>query len=337
VAATKLEFAKSPQIMELYKNASIPDNVKRFNSMTKPNNNNNNNNNKPKVAEANTARASSSMQQGNVPILGTRNEPSGERQRPSIQELLKKQYVFKRAMIKGFFNQVVEYNHIKLPDPKRPDQVGMTNNPLYCPYHRYVGHVIEDCVGFKEWLQRAIDEKRLALQPDAINPDYHAVNMVSIGSCPESAVEEGKWVPLMQLEKELTNMHISQGNPKANVNQWHIVRHYKPPRRDFQRCEASRVASYSKKSVPWQHDPSRRRLPRRFVPMSEGDAQFPRHGRILPTLAQFMPQDWGQSSQSPTLEKEAAREECNVILQHGDNASSASSDEGLTPLECETL
>jgi hypothetical protein len=42
--------------------------------------------------------------------------------------------------------------------------------------------------------------------------------MVSIGSCPESAIEEGKWVPLMQLEKELTNMHISQGNPKADVN-----------------------------------------------------------------------------------------------------------------------
>jgi hypothetical protein len=62
VAATKLEFDKSPQIMELYKNASIPDNVKRFNSTMKPNNNNN----KPKMAEANTTRVSSSMQQGNI-------------------------------------------------------------------------------------------------------------------------------------------------------------------------------------------------------------------------------------------------------------------------------
>jgi hypothetical protein len=207
VAATKLEFEKSPQIMELYKNAGIPDNVKRFNSTMKPNNNSNNN--KPKVAEANTARPSSSMQYGNVPMLGTRNEASGGRQRPSIQDLLKKQYVFKRVMIKGFFNQVVEHNHIKLPDPKRPDQVGMTNNPLYCPYHRYVEHIIKDCVAFKEWLQKAIDEKRLALQPDAINPDYHSVNMVSIGPCPKSSVEEGKWVPLIQLEKELTNIKLS--------------------------------------------------------------------------------------------------------------------------------
>jgi hypothetical protein len=181
-------------------------------------------------------------------------------------------------MIKCFFNQGVEHNHIKLPDPKRPDQVGMTNNPLYCLYHHYVGHVIEDCVAFKEWLQSTIDEKRLALQPDTINPDYHFVNMVSIGSCPESSVEEGKWVPLMQLEKDLTNVHLSRGTPKANANGWHTVRHYKSPRKDFQRREASRIASFSKKYVPWQHDPSRRRLPRQFMPKFEGDAQFPRCG-----------------------------------------------------------
>jgi hypothetical protein len=73
------------------------------------------------------------------------------------------------------------------------------------------------------------------------------------------------------------------------------------------------------------------------VPTSKGDAQFSGDGRILPRLAQFMPQDWGQSSQFSILEKEATREECNVILQYGDNTSSTSSDEGLTTLECETL
>jgi hypothetical protein len=47
-------------------------------------------------------------------------------------------------------------------------------------------------------------------------------------------------------------------------------------------------------------------------------------------------QDWGQSVQSLTLEKDVAREECNVMLQCGDNTSSVSSDKGLTTLECET-
>jgi hypothetical protein len=83
VATTKLEFEKSAQIMELYKNASIPYNVKRFNSTMKPNNsNNNNNNNKPKVAEANTTRVCSLMQQGKMPILGMKNEAPGGRQCP---------------------------------------------------------------------------------------------------------------------------------------------------------------------------------------------------------------------------------------------------------------
>ena len=36
VAATKLEFEKSPQIMELYKNAGTQDQNKRFNSTAKP-------------------------------------------------------------------------------------------------------------------------------------------------------------------------------------------------------------------------------------------------------------------------------------------------------------
>jgi hypothetical protein len=74
MAATKLEFEKSPEIMEHYKNTSIPDNTKRFNSTMKPNNNNNN---KPSVAEGNTLRESSLMQKSNVPILGMGNETLG--------------------------------------------------------------------------------------------------------------------------------------------------------------------------------------------------------------------------------------------------------------------
>ena len=81
----------------------------------------------------------------------------------------------------------------------------MTNNALYCPYHRYVGHVIEDCVAFKEWLQRAINEKRVNLDPEAVNPEYHTSNMVTVGPCLESRQENeehgGSWVPLSQVEQ----------------------------------------------------------------------------------------------------------------------------------------
>jgi hypothetical protein len=86
VAATKLEFEKSPQIMELYKNASAFDPAKHFSSTSKPNNNGC----KIKAREANTTRVFSSTSHGSVPLVGARNDQAGGRQRPTMQELLKK-------------------------------------------------------------------------------------------------------------------------------------------------------------------------------------------------------------------------------------------------------
>jgi hypothetical protein len=73
VAATKLEFEKSPQIMELYKNASTSNNARRFNSTFKNNTNNNNGGKQKGPAEANTARVEASTHQRSVPVLGMQN------------------------------------------------------------------------------------------------------------------------------------------------------------------------------------------------------------------------------------------------------------------------
>ena len=99
-----------------------------------------------------------------------------------MHDLLKKSYIFRRELVKDMFDQLMEHRALNLPEPQRPDQVNMDDNPLYFPYHRYVGHAIEDCIAFKEWLQRAVNEKRVTLDPEAVNPDYHAVNMVSVES-----------------------------------------------------------------------------------------------------------------------------------------------------------
>jgi len=170
VAATNLEFEKSPHIMEIYKNAGAFDPSKRFTSTSKPSNNSDK---KKAPMEANATRVFSSTPHSNVPMLGTRGEQDGGRQRPTMQELLKKEYIFRRELVKDMLNQLMEHRALNLPEPQRLDQVRMTDNALFCPYHRYVGHVIEDCVAFKEWLQRAVNEKRINLDPEAINPNYH--------------------------------------------------------------------------------------------------------------------------------------------------------------------
>ena len=79
VAATKLEFEKSPQIMELYKNASAFDPAKHFASTSKQIYNGS----RAKApAETNTTKVFLSAPQGHVPILGARGEQTEGRQRP---------------------------------------------------------------------------------------------------------------------------------------------------------------------------------------------------------------------------------------------------------------
>lgn len=141
-----------------------------------------------------------------MPILGAKGENLGGRTHQSFQDLLKKQYAFRRDLIKGMFDQIMEHKALNLPEPRRPDQVNMTNNPLYCPYHRYVGHTIEDCITFKEWLQKAIDEKRINLDLEALNPDYHAVNVVTVKSTQEGGPQENTWVSLARVEHNLASI-----------------------------------------------------------------------------------------------------------------------------------
>ncbi len=347
MAATKLEFEKSPQIMELYKNASTFDPTKRFNA-TKPSGSGN----KPKVpTEANSTKVFSTAPQGQVPMIGAKNEQVGGRQRSTLQDLLKKQYIFRRELVKDIFNQLMEHRALNLPEPRRPDQVTMTDNPLYYPYHRYVGHAIEDCIAFKEWLQRAVNEKRINLDADAINPDYHAVNMVSVEPFPQKQREGRRatsWAPLAQVEDQiakiiLTKAHAThvEASHGDNNRPWSVVRRKPQPMSFPPRRPQMKLSPHTHPTSRRWLDPSRRRPPPRFVPFLEGDESFPRWGRELPTLAQFLPKGWEQSSISTREAMEVDNSTstpniapCNVILTYNDSTSTGS-DETFTGRERE--
>lgn len=43
---------------------------------------------------------------------------------------------------------------MKLPEPKKPEEVEKTDDPSYCPYHRCLGHTIENCITFQDLLER---------------------------------------------------------------------------------------------------------------------------------------------------------------------------------------
>lgn len=320
VAATKMEFERAPQIMELYKNAGNNDN-RRFNSSYKTVNNGG----KPKLSAESNATTT-------VPVFGPRDDQRPNK-RPNIRELLNKQYVFRRDLVKSLFEQMNEHHLLTLPNPTRPDQVNMVENNLYCPYHRYVGHKIEDCIAFKEWLQRAVDEGKLALKPEAINPNYQAANVVTVKHTTTEAHGEEYWAPFMQVEEQLRNLHLSPVTSNTLERSWQTVTRRSPQKGYRHGPQLRSMPS----PVYQQRDLSKRRMPPRFVPRSEGDEAFPMAPRSVATLGQFFPKQWGQpltSEDSHTSVSNTAP--CNMIITTEED-SDLDNGIALTPEEREAL
>lgn len=73
-----------------------------------------------------------------------------------LEEFKNKTYSFKREKVRKLFNEVTRQSFLALPNPTKPDEVDKVNEPNYCPYHRHLGHTIEDDYPFKEWLEKAI-------------------------------------------------------------------------------------------------------------------------------------------------------------------------------------
>jgi hypothetical protein len=46
-------------------------------------------------------------------------------------------------------------NGLALPASKRPEDADKSDEPNFCPYHRVLGHSIEDCWVFKDWIEKA--------------------------------------------------------------------------------------------------------------------------------------------------------------------------------------
>ena len=72
-----------------------------------------------------------------------------EKRRLTLKEMEEKTYPFPNADIQGMLEDLLEKNVIKLPEYKRPEEMGCTNDPKYCIYHQIVSHPMEKCFVLK--------------------------------------------------------------------------------------------------------------------------------------------------------------------------------------------
>jgi len=84
----------------------------------------------------------------------------------SSQSRANKQYSFKDEHFDSLFNLLNKSNRLKFTEARRPEEIGKTDNPNYCLYHRMLGHPGKSCFVFKDILQVLIDAEVLKLRPE---------------------------------------------------------------------------------------------------------------------------------------------------------------------------
>ncbi|KAL0926002.1 hypothetical protein M5K25_004382 [Dendrobium thyrsiflorum] len=96
-----------------------------------------------------------------------------------LQEKLSKEYPFKRESVKKIFKFLIKKNILSFPTNNRAEEEGQTDHPLYCPFHRHIGHVIEDCYVFKDRVERLLASGQIHLQDsDLVQPKGKAAQVV---------------------------------------------------------------------------------------------------------------------------------------------------------------
>ena len=98
----------------------------------------------------------------------------------TLEERRSKPYSFRRDKVAKIFRDALR-DKLPLPECKRPEEAGKTDAPNYCPYHRVLGHTIEDCYVFKDIIERRYKSGEIQLPASVLqDPAPHTTAQVNI-------------------------------------------------------------------------------------------------------------------------------------------------------------
>ncbi|KAJ8615024.1 hypothetical protein MRB53_034396 [Persea americana] len=115
---------------------------------------------------------------------------TGKGKRPELSDAFKerveKKYPFDED-VEEIFGALLANGKLTLPDPKRPGDVGKTNDPRYCPYHQMVSHPLNQCFVVREKINEMWKNGVITFDK---NYGSASVNMVSYGQTSKSPTEK---------------------------------------------------------------------------------------------------------------------------------------------------
>ena len=69
---------------------------------------------------------------------------------------MSKPYSFAKQHSKMLFDECLRQQLITLSTPRKPEDADKMGEPNFCPYHRLLGHCLEDCFVFKNAVEQLI-------------------------------------------------------------------------------------------------------------------------------------------------------------------------------------
>jgi len=94
-----------------------------------------------------------------------------------------KSYSFKDEHVVSLFKLLQKSNRLKLSEIRFPEEVGKTDDPNYCLYHRMLGHPTTNCYIFKDILHALIDAQvlKLRLEQKKVTANMTATSPIQFG------------------------------------------------------------------------------------------------------------------------------------------------------------
>ncbi|KAL0909259.1 hypothetical protein M5K25_020108 [Dendrobium thyrsiflorum] len=129
-----------------------------------------------------------------------------------LQEKLSKEYPFKRESVKKIFKFLVKKNILAFPTNRKMEEEGQTEHPLYCPFHRHIGHVIEDCYVFKDRVESLMANGEIHLHDsDLVQPRGKVAKIVQMITGSE------------QCGSQHSSQSSDSGEPLSSGEEWQLA------------------------------------------------------------------------------------------------------------------
>jgi len=91
---------------------------------------------------------------------------SSRNQNSMLRDFEEKECPYSESDVPEMLDKLLEKGLIELPESSRPEEIGRTNDPKYCKYHRIISHPIEKCKAFRRQVLQLVKEGKIILDED---------------------------------------------------------------------------------------------------------------------------------------------------------------------------